>query len=71
MNETIVNDIFVNDIPIDTGQIPFNTFQLTFGVYDHLVFQILFYMVSITLAIACVYFSVYLVKKLTRLFRNK
>jgi hypothetical protein len=63
-----MGETFINDIPIDAE--PFNTFQLTFGVYDHLVFQILFYMVAITLAITCIYLSTFLVKKLITLFKK-
>lgn len=64
-------ETFIDDIPIEpVTQTPFNTFQFIFGVYDHLVFQILFYMISVTIAIVCVYFSVYLLKKLIGLFKK-
>lgn len=66
-----MSEIAINDIPIETTQSPFNTFELTFGVYDHVVVQILFYMAAITLAIACVYLSAYMIKKLIGLFRMK
>lgn len=59
---------FIDDTLIE-GE-PFNTFKLTFGVYDHTVFQILFYLIAATLVIACVFISAYLIKKLIALFKK-
>ncbi|MFA5675284.1 MAG: hypothetical protein WDA65_02065 [Christensenellales bacterium] len=64
----MIERTFINDTIID-GE-PFNTLKLTFGVYDHIVFQILFYLIAATLAIACVYISAYLIKKLIVLFKK-
>lgn len=49
--------------------VPINEFQLLFGVYDHVVLTILFYAISITIFIACVYLSACMIKKIVALFK--
>ena len=50
---------------------PTNQFYLTFGVYDKVVFYILFYLVAITLIVACIYCNAYFIKKFISLFKKK
>ena len=52
-------------------ELPANGFYLTFGIYDRVVFYILFYLIAITIIVACIYCNAYFIKKFISLFKKK
>ena len=60
-----------NIIPETFKDLPMNQFYLTFGVYDKVVFYILFYLIAITIIIACIYCNAYFIKKFISLLKKK
>ena len=59
----------ISTLPIKN--LPTNKFYLTFEVYNKIVFWILFYIISLTIIVACIYCNIYFVKKIIAIFVNK